>query len=207
MSRTLVKICGLRDRATVELAVEAGADFVGVVMVSASPRFVSPLIAPNLALAAMDAGAMPVAVVRMPIDPETRAALDAFPIVQFHGLEEADDLARFAARGGAFECWKGLHFDPAAIAGFAASGTVSRFVVDGPVAGSGVAFDHARFAELDPAIRARALLAGGLDPSNVADAIRTARPGGVDVSSGVEVARGVKDPELIRAFIDAVHAA
>jgi phosphoribosylanthranilate isomerase len=207
VSRTLVKICGLRDRAMVEVAAEAGADFVGVVLAKSSPRYVSPLIAPPLALAAIDAGTIPVAVVRLPIDPETRGALDAFPIVQFHGLEDAADLRKFAKGDDNWEFWKGLHFDPAQIESFLADGRVARLVVDGPEAGSGVAFDHALFAALSPETRRRAFLAGGLDPTNVAAAVRAARPGGVDVSSGVERERGVKDADRIRAFIDAVRSA
>lgn len=207
MQRTLVKICGVRDRAVAVETAAAGADFIGVVLVSSSPRFVPPTAASTLALAIADAGAMPVAVVRLPVDPETRAALEAFPILQFHGVEEPEDIARFVGAGSSWECWKGLHFDAAETARFLGSGRVSRLVVDGPDAGSGAPFDHGEFAALDDATRRRALLAGGLDPANVAEAVRRARPGGVDVSSGVERARGVKDVALIRAFIDAVRGA
>lgn len=211
--RTLVKICGVRDRATVDATAAAGADFIGVVLVPSSPRFVPPTMAQGLALAIADAGAMPVAVVRLPVDPETRAALEAFPILQFHGVEEPEDILRFARNGAdaaedpRWECWKGMHFDADEVERFLASKTVSRLVVDGPDAGSGARFDHARFATLDESTRRRSMLAGGLDAANVAEAIRSARPGGVDVSSGVERARGVKDIALIQAFIDATRGA
>ncbi len=206
-SRIAIKICGVRDRATVDVAAGAGADFVGVVLVASSPRFVSPTIAPTIALAIADAGAMPVAVVRLPIDPETRAALDAFPILQFHGIEEPDDLTRFSSSDAPWELWKGLHFSVEATTAWLASGRVRRVVVDGPDAGSGEAFDHNVFAALDDSVRARCMLAGGLDPAHVAEVIRVARPGGVDVSSGVESARGIKDHEKIREFIRAVREA
>ncbi len=205
--RTLVKICGVSDRATAEVAAAAGADFIGVVLVPSSPRFVPPAAVPALVDAIIDAGAMPVAVVRLPVDPETRGALDRFPVLQFHGVEEPDDLAPFAAGPAAWECWKGLPFAAPAVGSWLASGCVARLVVDGPDAGSGAAFEHAQFAALAESVRARCFLAGGLTPETVADAIRIARPAGVDVSSGVERARGVKDHDRIRAFIAAVRGA
>ncbi|MBI1304890.1 MAG: phosphoribosylanthranilate isomerase [Phycisphaera sp.] len=207
MTRTLVKICGVSDRATAEFAAAAGADFIGVVLVPSSPRFVPPEAVPALVDAIIDAGAMPVAVVRLPVDPETRTALDRFPVIQFHGVEEPDDLAPFAAGPAAWECWKGLSFSAPSVGSWLASGCVARLVVDGPDAGSGEPFDHSAFAELAESARARCFLAGGLTPETVADAVRAARPRGVDVSSGVERARGVKDHGRIRAFIDAVRGA
>ncbi|MFM7259589.1 MAG: phosphoribosylanthranilate isomerase [bacterium] len=207
MSRTLIKICGVRDRATAECAVEAGAHFVGVVLVPSSPRFVAPEMAADLALDIVSAGAMPVAVLRHPFDDATRRALDAFPVLQFHGAEEPGDIAGLARGGSSWEIWKGLHFAPAAIKSWLASRVVTRLVVDGPVAGSGVTFDHSAFGALTEETRRRALLAGGLDPTNVGAAMRAARPAGVDVSSGVERTRGEKDHELIRRFVEAVREA
>jgi len=205
MKRTLIKICGVRDASTATVAAEVGADFVGVVLVSTSPRFVEPHAAPSLANAITDAGAMPVAVVRLPLDKETRAALDAFSIVQFHGSESLEDLRPFAEGAAPWEIWKGLHFSPESTALWLSSKFVSRVVVDGPDAGSGIAFDHAQFGALPDAQRSRALLAGGLNAENIQDALRVARPSGVDISSGVESSRGVKDHEKIREFIARVR--
>lgn len=205
VSRTLVKICGVRDRATVECAVEAGAHFVGVVLVPSSPRFVAPDAAAELALEIVAAGAMPVAVLRHPYDAATRGALDAFPVLQFHGAEEPADIAGLARGNGSWEIWKGLHFSPPSIDAWLASRVVTRLVVDGPVPGSGIAFDHAAFGAMPEETRRRAFLAGGLDPTNVGEAIRRARPLGVDVSSGVERERGVKDLASIRRFVEAVR--
>lgn len=207
MTRILIKICGVSDRATAEVAAKAGADFIGVVLVPSSPRFVPPSATPTLVAAIIDAGAIPVAVVRLPVDPETRAALDLFPVIQFHGVEEPQDLARFNKGDAAWECWKGLPFSAPSVGSWLASGAVARIVVDGPDAGSGEAFDHTALAALADTARARCLLAGGLTPETVAAAVRTARPAGVDVSSGVERARGVKDHDRIRAFIDAARGA
>lgn len=198
-----VKICGVRDEPTAVLAAEAGAEFVGVVLVPSSPRYVEPSAAQRLAVAIADAGAMPVAVVRLPLADGAMRALEAFPIVQFHGGETTADVTAF--RG--WECWKGLHFSPAATAEWLASPRVSRLVVDGPEAGSGERWDLAGFAAMEGPMRARCLLAGGLDAGNVAAAVRAARPFGVDVSSGVESSRGVKDHARIRAFIDAAKTA
>ncbi|MFM1822031.1 MAG: N-(5-phosphoribosyl)anthranilate isomerase [Planctomycetota bacterium] len=206
MSRTLVKICGVRDAAMALVAADAGADFVGVVLVRESPRFVDPAEAPALAVAIADAGAMPVAVVRLPVDDAVRAALDAFPIVQFHGGETPEEIAAFARRRE-WECWKGVAFGAGVVERWLDSGAVARVVVDGPDAGSGVGFDHAAFGAIDAARRARCLLAGGLDAATVGGAIAVAAPGGVDVSSGVERSRGVKDAARIEAFVRAVEVA
>lgn len=203
MSRIAIKICGVRDAETARVAAEAGADFVGVVLVADSPRFVPPAAAAALAVAIADAGALPVAVVRLPIDAETKAALEAFPIIQFHGFEEPADLSRFTA----WERWKGLPFSPESTSRWLAGGAVQRLVVDGSEAGSGNAWDMTGFAALPLRDRARCLLAGGLDESNVAARVRAAQPWGVDVSSGVERARGVKDHARIRAFIAAARGA
>ena len=203
LTKTRIKICGVRDHATAACAVEAGAEFVGIVLVASSPRFVSPALAPALAAAIVDAGAMPVAVLQLPIDAQTATAAEAFPILQFHGAETPADLARFTA----WECWKGLHFSKAALEAWLASAHTARLVVDGRNAGSGDAWDTTEFAAMHDDARARCLLAGGLDPTNVADAIRTTKPWGVDVSSGVESARGIKDHARIRAFVEAVRSA
>lgn len=203
MSAVMVKICGVRDEATAIAAARAGADFVGVVFVPSSPRFVEPQAARRLATAIAEAGAKPVAVVRLPLAVEALSALGAFPIVQFHGGESPSDLVAF----GRFERWKGLHFSPASVGSWRSSGCVERLVVDGPEAGSGERWDLAAFAALDAETRGCCLLAGGLDPLNVAAAVRAARPWGVDVSSGVERARGVKDHGRIAAFVTAAKSA
>jgi phosphoribosylanthranilate isomerase len=205
MKRTLIKICGVRDAATASIAAEAGADFVGVVLVPTSPRFVKPSDAPNLATDIADAGAIPVAVVQGPVNASTRAALDAFAIVQFHGSESLESLRAFTQGPAPWEVWKGLHFTPASAELWLASPIVTRVVLDGPDAGSGVAFDHGLVGALPETMRARTFLAGGLHAENVEHAVRTARPSGVDVSSGVESQRGVKDHAKIRAFIERVR--
>ncbi len=209
--RAKIKICGVRDRATVECAAHAGADYLGVVLVASSPRAVTPLEATELSNAIRGAGAIPVAVLRLdpngaPLDATLLRALERFEILQFHGDEQPRDLAPWLQ----WECWKGLPFAPMALREWLdhdGSVRVTRLIVDGATAGSGASWNYAEFGALEPSIRERCFLAGGLSTSSVAHAIGQARPWGVDVSSGVESARGVKDHALIRAFIDAVHAA
>ena len=84
---------------------------------------------------------------------------------------------------------------------------VDALLVDGPDPGSGQAFDHDELAALMPELTKPLILAGGLTPENVGEAIRRVRPYAVDVSSGVESAPGIKDPAKIAAFCAAVRAA
>ena len=204
---TLIKICGVNDHAAAEFAARAGADFVGVVLVESSPRFVPPALAIELARTIRNAGAIPVAVIQLPIDDATRAALSAFAVIQFHGVETPSDVALFAQTHPQCELWKGLHFSTQTCTEWMNSGHVQRLVVDVMDPGSGASFDHRLLSALDDNTRARCLLAGGLDATNVAQSLSVARVSGVDVSSGVESSRGVKDQGMIRAFIDAVRRA
>lgn len=196
-----VKVCGLRTERDVDTAVEAGADAIGFVFAE-SPRRIDAGTARRLAARVPD-GVLTVGVFRdQPLD-SVRALLGetGMRAVQLHGQE---DLAYFDA----------LRPDGRTlIRGVAVRGEVPRYgergedvlLLDAPVPGAGETWD--RSGKQLPAPGRRWLLAGGLDPHNVADAVRTARPWGVDVSSGVEVSRGVKSPELIEAFIAAARGA
>ncbi|MCZ7459634.1 phosphoribosylanthranilate isomerase [Streptomyces sp. WMMC940] len=196
-----VKVCGLRTERDVDTAVEAGADAIGFVF-AASPRRIDAGTARRLAARVPD-GVLTVGVFRdQPLD-SVRALLGetGMRAVQLHGQE---DLAYFDA----------LRPDGRTlIRGVAVRGAVPRYgergedvlLLDAPVPGAGETWD--RSGKQLPAPGRRWLLAGGLDPHNVADAVRTARPWGVDVSSGIEVSRGVKSPELITAFIAAARGA
>ncbi|MDI9886828.1 phosphoribosylanthranilate isomerase [Streptomyces sp. HNM0645] len=196
-----VKVCGLRTERDVDTAVEAGADAIGFVFAE-SPRRIDAGTARRLAARVPD-GVLTVGVFRdQPLD-SVRALLGetGMRAVQLHGQE---DLAYFDA----------LRPDARTlIRGVAVRGEVPRYgergedvlLLDAPVPGAGETWD--RSGKQLPAPGRRWLLAGGLDPHNVADAVRTARPWGVDVSSGVEISRGVKSPELIDAFIAAARGA
>ena len=192
--RPLIKICGLTDEAAVRAAVDAGAGAVGFVFAE-SPRRVTPARAAELA-AGVPAGVSRVAVMLHPTDAEWQAVRREFrpDVLQtdradFACLDVPDNVVRWPVmrEGDACEAWPEL------------------FVYEGRASGKGrtvdwqLAGEHAR--------RGRMVLAGGLDCDNVTAAIRTVRPFGVDVSSGVEAAPGKKDTHKIRAFIAAVHAA
>lgn len=205
-----VKICGIRDVEALDAAVAAGADLVGFVFFPPSPRAVTPAQAG--ALSARHAGGpLRVGLFVDPTDDELAAVLAEVPLglLQLHGEETPDRAAAIRARFGV-PVMKALGIgapeDLDAADAFAP--VVDRFLFDarpppgGPLPGGNAQpFEWRLMA--GRAIAKPWLLAGGLTPGNVAEAIRIAGAPGVDVSSGVESARGVKDPALIRTFIAA----
>ena len=205
-----VKICGIRDAEALDAAVAAGADLVGFVFFPPSPRAVTPAHAG--ALSARHAGGpVRVGLFVDPTDDDLTAALAAVPLglLQLHGEETPERAASIRARFGV-PVMKALGIGaPADLdAADAFAPVVDRFLFDakpppgGPLPGGNAQpFEWRLMA--GRAIAKPWLLAGGLTPGNVAEAIRIAGAPGVDVSSGVESARGVKDPALIRAFIAA----
>jgi len=210
----LVKICGLNDAAGFDAAVAHGADFLGFVFFPKSPRNVSPEHAAALS-ARSPGGPLRVALV---VDADD-AALDAIhaalrpDIWQLHGAETPARCAAIRARFG-LPVMKALGIagaeDLDACAAYAPA--VDRFLLDAkPPAdatlpgGNALRFDWALL--VGRVIPRPWLLAGGLDAGNVAEALRISAAPGVDVSSGVERARGVKDPARIAAFIKAARAA
>ena len=211
----LVKICGLSTPETLDAALGAGADMVGFVSYPRSPRHVDPAAA--AALGARVAGrAMKVALV-VDAEDETLAALVAAldpDLIQLHGRETPERVAAIRARFGR-PVMKAVGVAGEADIAAARSylGAADRLLFDAkppadPSAlpgGNGLAFDWRLIAGLD--LPVPVMLSGGLDPENVAQAIRLTGVRGVDVSSGVESAPGVKDPRGITAFIAAARAA
>ena len=200
-----VKICGLRDASTAIHAINAGADAVGVVMSPQSPRHATFAEAADVVSAARSADRRvdaALVVNRMPAHEAAETALElGFDVLQLHGAYTADDFA--AAREILPRLWRAtsLARHPALRAG--AFGE-ERLLVDGASPGSGRPWD---LSLIDGAALGDAwLLAGGLNPENVAAAISATRPAGVDVSSGVERAPGEKDPDLITRFIRAARS-
>lgn len=205
-----VKICGLREPAHAALAVELGADAIGVVMSPRSPRHASADDARAVISAARSArpDVDTVLVVNtIPAAEAARLALDlGFDVLQLHGSYTADDVA--SAQALLPRVWRATSLTEAPQL-YAGELNEERLLLDGAIPGSGDTWDLSPLgsdSELTRRIGPDWLLAGGLSPENVAAAISTARPGGVDVSSGVERSPGQKHPELIRRFIEAARA-
>jgi phosphoribosylanthranilate isomerase len=188
------------------MAVEAGADAVGVIL-ARSKRQVTIEEAADI-LCAVPPGVRKVGVF---VDAEPafvalaveKAGLDR---VQFHGMETPAACA--AAPVPVVKALRvGPDFDPAIVEQYrgVVAGLLLDTLVKGEAGGSGVTFDWSAALEV-PRV-APVWLAGGLTPDNVAQAVRLVRPAGVDVSSGVEAVPRRKDPDRIRAFIAAVRAA
>lgn len=203
---TQVKICGLKDPDLVAFAAREGADWIGF-MFPVSPRQVTLAAAETLLLSV--GKAVPVAVLLDPPDEEVRAvAALGFPVLQLHGSETPERVGQIKAMTGA-EVWKVLGIRSAEdLARAGDYDAADRLLLDAKPpegdaqkGGHGAAFDW-RLLKGWTAPKPW-ILAGGLTPENVADAIgQTAAPA-VDVSSGVERIRGLKDRELVRAFIRA----
>lgn len=208
-----VKICGLSTPATLEAALDARACMVGLVLVEASPRHVSLDAAAGLAAQARGRTAV-VALVVDADDDALRLIVDALrpDWLQLHGRETPERTAAIRARFG-LPVMKAVGVsrrDDLARASHYA-GAADRLLLDAKPpsdaalpGGNGQRFDWRLLAGLD--LPLPFMLSGGLTPGNVVEAVGIARPtAGVDVSSGVESAPGVKDASAIRAFIDAAR--
>ncbi|WP_019201807.1 phosphoribosylanthranilate isomerase [Tsukamurella sp. 1534] len=197
-----IKVCGLRTADTVDAAVGAGVDAVGFVFAPGSVREITAGAAAAL-VARVPTGVETVGVFRkQPIDEVLRLARAAgIGTVQLHGDEPDEDFVRAADAGFAtIRAVSAARYT--ATRGTAGDGRPQRLLIDATRPGSGEPFDP---ADLPAPPGTFWLLAGGLTPENAAEAIAAFHPSGVDVSSGVESARGVKDPERIRAFVRAAR--
>lgn len=198
-----IKICGIRGREALDASVAGGADFVGFVHWSGSPRHVSISDAEALA------GHLPKTL--EPVGLFVDAALEdmlscPFHWIQLHG-DEDESLCRRLAEAGK-RIIRGIHFSPENIHRWQGCEDVERLLVDGSkVGGTGEGFDHQQLCEHLLPDASPILLAGGLTPENVATAVRRVHPWGVDVSSGVERSRGLKDPDRILHFCRTVKIA
>ena len=210
----LVKICGLATAEALDVALEAGADMVGFVFFAPSPRHLGFDTARILG-ARVRGRARKVALTVDADDALLAAAFEALQpdMLQLHGKESPPRVAALKSRFGV-PVMKAIPIaaraDLAAIAGYAGIADWLLFDARAPreatrPGGLGTPFDWHLLKSLDPGVPF--LLSGGLDASNVGEALRITRAPGVDVSSGVERAPGQKDPEKIRAFIHAARAA
>lgn len=202
---TRIKICGLSQEADVQAAVEAGADAVGFVFYAKSARFVTPQRARALARL-LPPFVTPVGLFVNATDAELQAGLEALPnmLVQFHGDETPADCDRTERP----------YLRAAAVTpGFDLVDFGSRFsnaqaiLLDAPVEGYGGGGKVFDWSLVPPNVSSRLVLSGGLSAANVADGIARVRPWAVDVSSGVEVSKGIKSADLIHQFCRAVRRA
>ena len=209
-----VKICGLREEAHVAAAVDAGARYVGFVFFAKSPRNVTVETAARLA-ATVPPGVAKVALVVDATDAELDAMVAAVPLdmLQLHGNESPDRVAGIRARFG-LPVMKAVGIaGPEDVEKIALYGKVADQILVDAKAPKGAAVPGGNGLSFDWTLIARKywpcpwMLAGGLTPDNVAEAIRLTGARQVDVSSGVELAPGVKDAGLIRAFVAAAQAA
>ncbi|HYD94626.1 MAG TPA: phosphoribosylanthranilate isomerase [Noviherbaspirillum sp.] len=214
--RTRIKICGLTRPEDLEAAVAAGADAIGLVFYPRSPRFIAPEQAATL-LAGVPPFVTAVGLFVNATPDEVEAVVRAAPVslLQFHGDESVEDCVAIAQRVNrpflravrigadmtAADLLKCEQQYRAASTLF--SGLLLDALVDG-YGGGGKVFDWSLIPkELAP----RVVLSGGLSAQNATEAVLQVRPRAVDVSSGVEQAKGIKDPARIRAFIAAVREA
>jgi phosphoribosylanthranilate isomerase len=210
--QTRVKICGLRTPQDVDAAVSAGADYLGFNFFPKSPRYVDPKAAARLA-EHVPAGIAKVALVVDLTDAELDALTDTAPfdMLQLHGKETAARVSEIKHRYG-LPVMKVLGVkgpeDLAALDLF--QSVADQILVDAKApkgavlpGGNGIAFDWRLL--LGRVWRKPWMLAGGLTPANVAEAIRATNARQVDVASGVEGSPGQKDAGLIRAFIAAAR--
>ena len=190
-----MKICGLTDEAGIRAAIDAGTDAVGFVFHERSPRNISVELAKRLAKN-LPASVLRVAVTTHP----DRALWDLIQATLRPDVVQTDieDL-RYLEVDAAIEQW------PVIREGSAPNSVPEHFVYEGPKSGQGETVDWNIAAGYSR--RGRMILAGGLNSQNVAEAIRTVRPFGVDVSSAVESVPGRKDPAKIKTFVEAAKAA
>ena len=197
-----IKICGITRPEDAEKALVLGADTIGCVFHAASARHVTEEIARDIQVVVGDAGTLVGLFVNPTVD-QVQAVLDRveLDVLQFHGQESPAFCRQFglpylkavamsadvdlSAMNDAYSSARGLLLDSAH---------------GGQFGGTGHRFD---WKWVDAGLENRLMLAGGLHADNVADAIRQVRPAAVDVSSGVEREKGIKDSDRMRAFIEA----
>ena len=209
----IVKICGLSTRETLDVALDSGADMVGFVFFPPSPRHLQFDVARELG-AAVERRATKVALTVDADDATLAGIVEALQpdLLQLHGHETAARL-REVKQKFALPVMKAIPVetsaDLAALPAYA--GVADRILFDARApreatrpGGLGAVFDWHVLENLDLALPF--MVSGGLNAGNVADAARITRAGGVDVSSGVERAAGIKDPDMIRAFIRAARS-
>jgi phosphoribosylanthranilate isomerase len=209
----IVKICGLSTRETLDVALDSGADMVGFVFFPPSPRHLALEVGRDLGQAVKRRAAK-VALTVDADDATLAGVVEALQpdLLQLHGRETPARLREIKQKFG-LPVMKALPVETSADLAVLSQyrDVADRILFDARApkdatrpGGLGAVFDWHVLENLDLALPF--MVSGGLHAGNVAEAVRVTRAGGVDVSSGVERASGVKDPEMIRAFIRAARA-
>lgn len=208
--KTRIKICGITRPEDALLAESLGVDSLGFVFVRKSARFIEPAAAAEI-LAVLPPFVTPVGLFLDAPPSEIDEAFKAIPslIPQFHGREPPDDCER----------WGRGYLKAIGLGGEAAEASQVRRQIDahekalaflfdsnepGALGGTGHVFD---WQQLEHGMNRPLILAGGLSAANVVSAIAQVQPWAVDVSSGVEAQKGIKDAQKMTAFVQAVHTA
>ena len=214
---TTIKICGLTRGEDATFAAECGAAYVGVIL-AGGPRHVSIAQAGHV-FRVLRHGVRRVAVFDAQAESDIIAISQslALDVIQLHSTTAVDTVTRLMAATGC-TVWPVLRIDgstlppDAASLAIAAGWLVLDAKVEGQLGGTGVALDWSGLVAALATLRrdvptVRIVLAGGLRQENVAEAIRLLAPDVVDVSSGVEIKPGVKNPDAVQQFVSAAHAA
>lgn len=213
LNRTRIKICGLTQKHDIDCAVALGVDAIGFVFYPPSKRYVAPEQASTL-VRDLPAFVSTVALFVNPSKQDVQNVIEVLrpSLLQFHG----DETAEFCASFGlpylkAFRVGAPMLDSPEGLANFcAAFGNAAGWLFDSytvAYGGSGQSFDYSLLSQvLEPQFKARpVVVSGGLNHSNVSQAIQTLKPWAVDVSSGVEQAPGLKSAEKMADFVNAVR--
>jgi phosphoribosylanthranilate isomerase len=213
MADLTIKICGIKTEKILDAAIDAGADMVGFMHFARSPRHVD--LDTLQELISIARGRIETCVVL--VNPDNSCVMEVAALspdwIQLHGPETPHRVEAIRDEAGIAilkACSIGGAADVAAVASFAE--VADRILIDAKApkgaerpGGNGVTFDWSLLKALDPSLPF--MLSGGLTPDTVATAVKTVRPMGIDASSGLETAPGVKDAKLIAAFISNARAA
>jgi phosphoribosylanthranilate isomerase len=209
MSRVLVKICGVTLADDAARVAAAGADFVGLNFWPKSKRYLAPERAPMIAAAARATGAAKVVGVFVDAKIEDILKICAvvdLDVIQLHGDESPDDCSKISLAVYR-PIWKAISVGSQKDIERLDAWPADALLLDAPTpgrGGAGASFDHRLAREARERFPGKKIvLAGGLDPSNVAAAIALVEPWAVDVASGVEAGPGIKDAAKIAAFLAA----
>jgi phosphoribosylanthranilate isomerase len=198
----LAKICGITTLEDAYASVEAGATLLGFNFYPKSPRYVAPEVAGKIiGTLPRDVTTVGVFVNASPMEVAEIRATSGIQVVQLHGDENPADYTHLSP------LWRAVRVEGQFTASSIPEWPVEAILLDGPAGnlygGAGIPFDWNAARSLSM----RVVIAGGLTPENVGEAIRLARPWAVDACSRLETAPGIKDHKKIRAFLDAVRTA